>query len=139
MVAQHRTTSSPDRPASKDAVFAGVQLISEGKLEARKIGKRTLFLQIRGQLPAQAVSGYVYEAPAKSITVRPQTQAEVRPEINLDTLNAGDPKLQLAIARARRIIGRDIPILIQGESGAGLGWSIGEASSHGHGHGGTAD
>jgi imidazolonepropionase-like amidohydrolase/Tol biopolymer transport system component len=27
----------------------------------------------------------------------------------------------------------------QGESGAGLGWSIGEASSHGHGHGGTAD
>lgn len=84
-----------------------------------KIGKRTLFLQIRGQLPAQAVSGYVYEAPAKSITVRPQTQAEVRPEINLDTLNAGDPKLQLAIARARRIIGRDIPILIQGESGAG--------------------
>jgi transcriptional regulator of acetoin/glycerol metabolism len=87
-----------------------------------RIGKRSFALQIRGQLPAQAVSGYVYEAPPETIsprTIRTQPVVEPLPELNLDTLNAGDPKLQLAIARARRIIGRDIPILIQGESGAG--------------------
>lgn len=87
-----------------------------------KIGKRSFYIQIRGQLPAQAVSGYVYETPPEIISprpVRPQPIVEPLPELNLDTLNAGDPKLQLAIARARRIIGRDIPILIQGESGAG--------------------
>ena len=62
------------------------------------------------------------ETPPEIISphpVRPQPIVEPLPELNLDTLNAGDPKLQLAIARARRIIGRDIPILIQGESGAG--------------------
>jgi transcriptional regulator of acetoin/glycerol metabolism len=87
-----------------------------------RIGKRSFALQIRGQLPAQAVSGYVYEAPPETIsprTIRTQPVVEPLPELNFDTLNAGDPKLQLAIARARRIIGRDIPILIQGESGAG--------------------
>ncbi len=87
-----------------------------------KVGKRSFYLQIRGQLPAQAVSGYVYETPPETISVRPvrpPPMVEPLPELNLDTLNAGDPKLQLAIARARRIIGRDIPILIQGESGAG--------------------
>ena len=87
-----------------------------------KIGKRSFYVQIRGQLPAQAVSGYVYETPPETISarsVRHQPLVEPLPELNLDTLNAGDPKLQLAIARARRIIGRDIPILIQGESGAG--------------------
>ncbi|MDD2742279.1 MAG: sigma-54-dependent Fis family transcriptional regulator [Rhodocyclaceae bacterium] len=91
-----------------------------------KIGKRNFYLQIRGQLPAQAISGYVYETPPEAISAtpahapaRPQPIMEPLAELNLDTLNAGDPKLQLAIARARRIIGRDIPILIQGESGAG--------------------
>jgi len=38
---------------------------------------------------------------------------------SLDTLNSGDPQLQAAIDRSRRVLGRDIPILIQGESGAG--------------------
>ena len=87
-----------------------------------KVGKRCFYVQIRGQLPVQAVSGYVHETPPETVSVRPvrpQPAVEPLPELNLDTLNAGDPKLQLAIARARRIIGRDIPILIQGESGAG--------------------
>ena len=87
-----------------------------------RVGGKNIYLQIRGQLPTPAVSGYVYEAPPETLIPRPgRAQAMVEPlaELNLDTLNAGDPKLQLAIARARRIIGRDIPILIQGESGAG--------------------
>ena len=85
------------------------------------VGGRSLYVQLRGQLPPQAVSGYVYEEPPTVVSVRPvrATNADALPALNLDTLNAGDPQLQLAIDRARRIIGRDIPILIQGESGAG--------------------
>ena len=39
--------------------------------------------------------------------------------LTLDTLGTGDARLQAAIDKARRVLGRDIPILIQGESGAG--------------------
>ncbi len=35
------------------------------------------------------------------------------------SLGHGDPAMQLAIGRARRMLGRDIPIIIQGESGVG--------------------
>jgi len=41
------------------------------------------------------------------------------PRLTLDTLNTGDTRLQAVIDRTRRLLGRDIPILIQGESGAG--------------------
>jgi transcriptional regulator of acetoin/glycerol metabolism len=85
------------------------------------VGGRSLYVQLRGQLPPQAVSGYVYEEPPSVVSVRSARAAntDALPALNLDTLNPGDPQLQLAIDRARRIIGRDIPILIQGESGAG--------------------
>ena len=48
-----------------------------------------------------------------------QPSASAAPAITLDTLNTGDARLQAAIDRTRRMLGRDIPILIQGESGAG--------------------
>ncbi len=37
----------------------------------------------------------------------------------LATLNTGDPQIAAAIERIRRVLGRDIPILIQGETGTG--------------------
>ncbi|MBT0961542.1 sigma-54-dependent Fis family transcriptional regulator [Denitromonas iodatirespirans] len=36
-----------------------------------------------------------------------------------DLLDHGDPRMQLAIRRARRVAGHDIPLLIQGETGSG--------------------
>ncbi|MFV0665133.1 MAG: sigma-54-dependent Fis family transcriptional regulator [Denitromonas sp.] len=36
-----------------------------------------------------------------------------------DILDHGDPRMQLAIRRARRVAGHDIPLLIQGETGSG--------------------
>jgi transcriptional regulator of acetoin/glycerol metabolism len=38
---------------------------------------------------------------------------------SFDALSHGDPRMLAAIERARRVIGRDIPILIEGESGVG--------------------
>ncbi len=82
------------------------------------VGSHRLHVQLRGQLPPLAVAGRVYD---ETPTQRPARRVETpgQPALTLDTLNTGDQQLQSAIDRARRILGRDIPILIQGESGAG--------------------
>ncbi len=82
------------------------------------VNGKPLHLQLRGQLPPQAMAGRVFDEPA---AVRPPRRCEPSAASGptLDTLNTGDARLQAAIDRARRILGRDIPILIQGESGAG--------------------
>jgi transcriptional regulator of acetoin/glycerol metabolism len=88
------------------------------RINELRAGNHTLFVQVRGRLPAG--SGQVYEdaqAPSRQNLRRAATA--LRPVQTLDTLNHGDSRLQLAIDRARRILGRDIPLLIQGESGAG--------------------
>ncbi len=90
------------------------QAISECQVNGHK-----LYLQLRGSLPNQQLSGRVYNEPPPRTTARPAASPHVRQPITLDTLNTGDNRLQMAIDRARRILGRDIPILIQGESGAG--------------------
>ena len=98
----------------------------QGAIEIRANG-RSLHVQLRGQLPPMAVAGRVFdEAPLQRPTPRRPDATEpakaatpAKPPLTLDTLNTGDVRLQAAIERARRILGRDIPILIQGESGAG--------------------
>ncbi|WP_153117152.1 sigma-54-dependent Fis family transcriptional regulator [Rhodocyclus tenuis] len=87
-----------------------------------RVNGRNLHLQLRGELPALAIAGRVYdELPAQRTQRRTEAIATTPTKANLtlDTLNTGDMRLQAAIDRARRILGRDIPILIQGESGAG--------------------
>lgn len=87
------------------------------------INGKAIHVQLRGQLPPLTMAGRVYdETPViQRATRRPEPTpiASLCAEPNLDTLNTGDARLQAAIDRARRILGRDIPILIQGESGAG--------------------
>ena len=95
----------------------------QGSCEIR-IGGKTLSVQLRGQLPPLAVAGRVFdEQPAVQPAVRNVRRldppASSTPTLTLDTLNTGDARLQLAIDRARKMLGRDIPVLIQGESGAG--------------------
>ncbi len=82
------------------------------------VSGRSLHVQLRGQLPPAQVSGRTFdETPVQRPARRNETTAPGT--LTLDTLNTGDLRLQAAIDRARRILGRDIPILIQGESGAG--------------------
>ncbi len=83
-----------------------------------KVNGRAIHLQMRGQLPPQTAAGRIYnDVPPTRVTRGPDAKVATGP--TLDTLNTGDARLQTAIDRARRILGRDIPILIQGESGAG--------------------
>jgi sigma-54 dependent transcriptional regulator, acetoin dehydrogenase operon transcriptional activator AcoR len=61
-------------------------------------------------------------APAEHRT--PETKERTRPvtraaPLTFDSLSFGDLRMQTAIERARRVVGRDIAILIEGESGVG--------------------
>ena len=51
---------------------------------------------------------------SKPATVSKRTSAS-----NLDLLNSGDAKIERAIAQVKQVLSRDIPILIQGETGVG--------------------
>ena len=97
-----------------------LRLTPRGHQEVR-IGTQRLCLQLRGQWPALSVGGRTIDVtPAAgaraAATVRTR---RAHAPLTLDRLNTGDPRLARAIERARKMLGRDIPILIQGESGAG--------------------
>ena len=55
---------------------------------------------------------------ARRILVPVPTPPESRPDA-LERLNTGDPAMKAAIDKARRVIGKPIALLLQGESGAG--------------------
>jgi sigma-54 dependent transcriptional regulator, acetoin dehydrogenase operon transcriptional activator AcoR len=95
-------------------------LVERARLDAQgptiiTINGRRIHVQLRGLLPPLSVVG---RGTYESSPVRRQ-ETPAPPPLTLDTLNTGDAKLQTAIDRARRILGRDIPILVQGESGVG--------------------
>ncbi|MFZ2855764.1 MAG: sigma-54-dependent Fis family transcriptional regulator [Rhodocyclaceae bacterium] len=82
------------------------------------VNGRQVQVQLRGQLPLRAIVGHG-DAEATIPCNRRRADNRRTPEITFDTLVSDDGRMQAAIDRARRILGRDIPILIQGESGAG--------------------
>ncbi len=102
-----------------------LRLQPRGSCELR-VGRQSLHVQLRGQLPAPALATRPLEAVATPLRARPASSPDSTPAsapttatLSLDSLATGDPRLQLAIDRASRILKRDIPLLIQGESGAG--------------------
>ena len=84
-----------------------------------QVGNQVLHIQLRGQLPPVQVAGRVFDETFAARIARKPNPSVNAPYPTLDALNTGDARLQAAIDRARRMLGRDIPILIQGESGAG--------------------
>ncbi|MFZ2853180.1 MAG: sigma-54-dependent Fis family transcriptional regulator [Rhodocyclaceae bacterium] len=100
-------------------------LIDRARQDAQSISAfallngQQLYVRLRGNLPPQTMVQTGSERrEARSARPRLAVEGESAP-VTLDSLATGDARLQLAIDRARRVLGRDIPILIQGESGAG--------------------
>jgi len=83
------------------------------------VNGRTINLALRGNLPASSTAGRVYNVDSSRPPAARRSEVPCPQVLTLDTINTGDPGLQQAIDRARRILGRDIPIMIHGESGAG--------------------
>nr|WP_024307996.1 sigma-54-dependent Fis family transcriptional regulator [Pseudomonas sp. P818] len=58
-------------------------------------------------------------APIQARDFRPQPLTPVSEEPSLRTLSLGDARMDKAIRQAERLLEKDIPILVQGETGAG--------------------
>lgn len=58
-------------------------------------------------------------APIQPRDFRPQATQSTPQEPRLHTLSAGDARMDKAVRQAERLLEKDIPILIQGETGAG--------------------
>ncbi|WP_374266772.1 sigma-54-dependent Fis family transcriptional regulator [Zoogloea sp.] len=88
-------------------------------------GGERFYARLRGNLTALASSGsgpMLLDARGERVAriARPESvPASSRPGLTLRSLSTGDERLQAAIDKASRVLGRDIPILVQGESGAG--------------------
>jgi len=90
------------------------------KLDLRNGGE--LYVQVRSLGPRAVRTGFRGESEAlPMLTDKPAALPSLRDvtSTTLDSLATGDLSLQRAINRARRIAGKDIPLLIQGESGVG--------------------
>jgi transcriptional regulator of acetoin/glycerol metabolism len=73
-----------------------------------------VFARVKGIHPGSTLRGTVVSGRERGLN--PVSEREIP---TLETLEFGDPKMQKAIAKARRIMGHDISILIEGESGTG--------------------
>ncbi|HRP25515.1 MAG TPA: sigma-54-dependent Fis family transcriptional regulator [Thauera sp.] len=83
-----------------------------------------LYVQVRSMRPLVLTNAGLVEVGEARARVQPGVSAkggdrsgELR--LTLESLATGDERLQRAIDRARRVGGKDIPLLIQGESGVG--------------------
>jgi transcriptional regulator of acetoin/glycerol metabolism len=76
-----------------------------------------VFLQLaHPAVPRQVVPGAALEpSQEKRVCLEPA-------RLTLEALGASDPALLATIDKARRTLGRDIPILIEGETGTGKEW-----------------
>ena len=92
------------------------------RLELRRGG--TLYVQVRS-IRHLIVANPLGPDPGESRTFGAEAAPPVRPVkldqgmITLESLATGDDRQRRAIERARRVGGKDIPLLIQGESGVG--------------------
>jgi len=79
-----------------------------------------VFLQLaHPAVPRQVVPGAGLEP---SLPGKQPPEEPARPALKLEALGASDPALLVTIDKARRTLGRDIPILIEGETGTGKEW-----------------
>ena len=106
-----------------DAPFGQIldKLRSGSTIQARlqRIGA-PVFLQLaHPAVPRQVTPGAAVEPTGreKKFSVEPARQV-----LTLEALGASDPAVLVTIDKARRTLGRDIPILIEGETGTGKEW-----------------
>ncbi len=106
-----------DRAAAHSARDANHLL----KLDLRNGGE--IYVQVRGggkllvNAGVSAIGSDKDGVTSGRRQARPCDRSEGR--ITLECMDTGDPRQHMALERARRIQGKDIPLLIQGESGVG--------------------
>jgi transcriptional regulator of acetoin/glycerol metabolism len=112
----HTFSSMFDKPlgALYDPLLRGTDM-----LELRLFGGRTLF--------GRPKAGNQSRPPARVISMdvqRPESgqsvsRVQIAQERGLARLSTGDAQMDAVVEKVRRVLGRDIPVLIQGETGTG--------------------
>ena len=121
--------------ASFEQILDELRSASPSTIQVRlQHGGEPVFLQLaHPAVPRQAVPGAALEfSPRK----KPLSGEPARQLLTLEGLGASDPALLLMIDKARRTLGRDIPILVEGETGTGKEWfarAIHNSGPRGHG------
>ncbi|MFH1815109.1 MAG: sigma-54-dependent Fis family transcriptional regulator [Pseudomonadota bacterium] len=113
----HSFSSMFDKSLSAlyDPLMRGTDII-----ELRLFGGRTLFGRPRpgvlARPPARVFSMDVSRHDASTGTsLRPPAD----PDCGLERLSTGDAQMNAVVEKVKRVLGRDIPVLIQGETGTG--------------------
>jgi transcriptional regulator of acetoin/glycerol metabolism len=95
---------------------------------ARQAGFMTLKMHTglrvfaRAETPGAAKSKVVQLDEFKRAPTRVAADRRRSDAPSLDCLNSGDPRIVAAVTKVRRVLGRDITVLIQGETGTGKEW-----------------
>ncbi|MCM2308673.1 MAG: sigma-54-dependent Fis family transcriptional regulator [Sulfuritalea sp.] len=66
-----------------------------------------------------AIAGQTGTAATASEASLPSTAVAARRGCPMDRLQTGDPQINAVLSKVKKVIGKDIPILIQGETGTG--------------------
>ena len=97
-------------------------------------GGQPVFLQLaHPAVPRQVVPSAALESSPRR---RPSAGEPTRRLLTLEALDTPDSALLVTIDKARRTLGRDIPILVEGETGTGKEWfarAIHNSGPSGHG------
>jgi transcriptional regulator of acetoin/glycerol metabolism len=104
-----------DRANGDPSVLIALETRGGARMYARVRGK--ISMRSTGARPRAQVPLMTETVSAPRIAQKPP--CGLRRPLKLDDLRTGDLRMGLAIDRAIRISGKDIPMLIQGESGAG--------------------
>jgi transcriptional regulator of acetoin/glycerol metabolism len=93
--------------------------ISTIQLRLKSLGMPVYLQLAHGAVPRQSIPGALLEP----LSEKPKKAGEhTRTTPTLESLDVSDPALLATIEKARRTLGRDIPILIEGETGTGKEW-----------------
>ena len=113
----HTFTSMFDKPLSAlyDPLMRGTDM-----LELRLFGGRTLFGRPKAgnqsRPPARVIS---LDAPRPESGQPALPRVQISKDKGLTRLSTGDAQMDAVVEKVRRVLGRDIPVLIQGETGTG--------------------
>jgi transcriptional regulator of acetoin/glycerol metabolism len=106
--------------SSLEYILDKLRSVSPPTIQARlRNTGETVFLQLaHAAVRSLAIPGAALE-PASHEEIAGES---ARQALTLEALGATDPALLVTVDKARRTLGRDIPILIEGETGTGKEW-----------------
>ncbi|HEX9022469.1 MAG TPA: sigma 54-interacting transcriptional regulator, partial [Geobacteraceae bacterium] len=102
---------------SLDALSAQVGMVPQPVVRLHTCGGMTVFGRVKGA-PSGTATRTVAAEPRSSRSAHPT--AERNPgHVTMDSLELGDGAMRRAIDKACKVLGHDIPLMIEGESGTG--------------------